>query len=48
MMRVLVMGLGSIAAKHIAALRRIDPEVEITALRSSRASRPVEGVKDIY
>lgn len=48
MMRVLVMGLGSIAAKHIAALRRIDPEVEITALRSSRASRQVEGVKDIY
>ena len=34
-MRVLVIGLGSIARKHIAALRNIDPEAEILALRSS-------------
>ena len=34
-MRVLLVGLGSIARKHIAALRQLDPAVEIVAWRSS-------------
>ena len=47
-MKVLIVGLGSIARRHIAALRRIDPATDITALRSgfgSSASEP--GVRDI-
>lgn len=47
-MRVLIVGLGSIARKHIAALRNIEPGCEILALRSSRSSKPEDGVHDIY
>ena len=47
-MRVLVIGLGSIARKHIAALRNIDPEAEILALRSSIGAPSCDGVRDIY
>ena len=47
-MRVLVIGLGSIAHKHIAALRTIDPEVEIAALRSSHNSHPEPHVLDLF
>ena len=47
-MNVLILGLGSIARKHIAVLRAICPEVCISALRHSRSSTPVEGVDDIY
>jgi predicted dehydrogenase len=47
-MKVLIIGLGSIARKHIAALREIDPGVELFAMRSSRASKEVEGVIDLY
>ena len=46
-MRVLIVGLGSIARKHIAALRRIDPEVDLTALRSGAGGPSVPGVRDI-
>lgn len=46
-MNVLIVGLGSIARRHIAALRRIDPEVGITALRSSAHGVSVPGVRDI-
>lgn len=46
-MRVLIVGLGSIARRHIAALRRIDPVVDITALRSSAGGASVPGVRDI-
>ena len=46
-MRVLIVGLGSIARRHIAALRRIDPEVELTALRSGAGGPSVPGVRDI-
>ncbi len=42
------MGLGSIARKHIAALKNIDEEVDILALRSSKNSAPYPGVRDIY
>lgn len=47
-MRALVIGLGSIARKHIAALRKINPEVEIAALRSSRNSLSEEHVMDLF
>lgn len=45
-MKVLIVGLGSIAKKHIAALRQCDPEVEVYALRSSSDARPYERVHD--
>lgn len=47
-MRVLMVGLGSIARKHMAALRTLDPAVELTAWRSSRTGASVEGVRDVY
>lgn len=47
-MKVLIIGLGSIARKHITALRKIDPSAEIYALRSSRNSKDEEGVQNIY
>lgn len=46
-MRVLIVGLGSIAAKHIQALREIDPLINIDALRSSPDYKEYEGVKSI-
>ncbi|MCM1755328.1 Gfo/Idh/MocA family protein [Bacteroides ovatus] len=47
-MKVLLIGLGSIAKKHISALRVIDPTISISALRSNRNSAPYLGVEDIY
>lgn len=47
-MKVLIVGLGSIAHKHIEALRQIDPFVSLFAWRSSRASLPWEGITDLY
>lgn len=47
-MRVLIVGLGSIAKKHINALHLIDPSVEIYALRSSLTAKPWEDVIDMY
>ncbi len=47
-MKVLIVGLGSIARKHIGAIRKIAPASEIYALRSDRGSRPEEGVTDIF
>jgi predicted dehydrogenase len=47
-MNVLIAGIGSIAKKHISALRAIDPAVRIMGLRSSAASAPVESVEDVY
>ncbi|MCH5239345.1 MAG: Gfo/Idh/MocA family oxidoreductase [Muribaculaceae bacterium] len=47
-MKVLIIGLGSIARKHITALKAIDPDVKIDALRSSKESRQEEGVRNIY
>lgn len=46
-MRVLIVGLGSIATKHINALRSINPSVEIFALRQS-GSNEVEGVSNVF
>jgi predicted dehydrogenase len=47
-MKVLIVGLGSIARKHIAALRQINADTEIFALRSSLASPCVEGIINLY
>jgi predicted dehydrogenase len=47
-MRVLLVGLGSIANKHINALRVIDSNVEIVAYRSSISSPKLVDVQDIY
>ena len=47
-MKVLIIGLGSIARKHIAAIREIDPIVKIDALRSSRDAAEEDGVRNIY
>ncbi|MGF1923203.1 MAG: Gfo/Idh/MocA family protein [Bacteroidia bacterium] len=46
-MKVAIVGLGSIASKHIFALKEINPLVEIYALRSGLNSNVVEGVKNI-
>ncbi len=47
-MNVLLIGLGSIGLKHVNALKKIDSEVDIFALRSSPSSKHVEGVIDLY
>lgn len=46
-MKVAIIGLGSIAAKHILALREIDAAIEIYALRSNKNSPPLAGVTNI-
>lgn len=46
-MKVLILGLGSIARKHILALREIDPSVSITAMRSGPCEES-EGIRNIY
>lgn len=47
-MNVLIVGLGSIAKKHIAALRQIDKENRIYALRSDRNATEYEDVYNLY
>lgn len=47
-MNVLIVGLGSIAWKHISALRQIDREIRLYALRSSNPSKSHEGITNIY
>lgn len=47
-MKVLIIGLGSIAKKHINSLRNIDAKTEIYALRSSKSTSNLEGIVDIY
>ena len=47
-MRVGIIGLGSIARKHIAALRSIDPGVSIYALRHSHGVEQEEGIENIF
>jgi len=48
MMNILIIGLGSIAKKHIVALRSLNMDVEIYALRSGIAQEDIEGVTNIY
>ncbi|AOM76915.1 Gfo/Idh/MocA family protein [Pedobacter steynii] len=47
-MNVLIVGLGSIAQKHINALRKISTAISFFALRSSTKAVKVDGVSDIY
>lgn len=47
-MRIVFIGIGSIAKKHINAIRKIEPKAEIFALRSSRDATPYEDVMDFY
>lgn len=47
-MKVLIVGLGSIARKHIEVLRIAAPGTEFLALRSGRQGMSLEGVTDIY
>jgi predicted dehydrogenase len=47
-MKVLIVGLGSIARKHISAMKELDPNVKLFAFRSSRSSTKIENVLDIY
>jgi len=47
-MKVLIVGLGSIASKHIAAIKSIAPQTEFYAWRSSMDSEVKEGVINVY
>ena len=47
-MKVLIIGLGSIAKKHITALKQIEPQVEIYAFRSNENAASFESVINIY
>jgi len=47
-MEVLILGLGSIAAKHIIALKALDKDVAIFALRSGNNGTDASGVINIY
>lgn len=47
-MRVLFIGIGSIAQKHIKAIRHIDESTQLFALRSSMDAVKYDGVVDIY
>ena len=46
-MKALIIGLGSIGKKHVAALHQIDATIEIFALRSSETFDEVENVFSI-
>src|SRR5688572_5139492 len=46
-MKVLIIGLGSIAKKHMAALKQVRPGVAFWALRSSSSPEELPGVKNI-
>lgn len=47
-MEVLVVGLGSIAKRHIDALKKINPQTIIYALRSQKTAVNYSGVKNIF
>lgn len=47
-MKILIVGLGSIAKKHIAAIRELMPDARIYALRSSNPAKEVEGIVNLY
>ena len=47
-MKVLIIGLGSIAKKHIAALKAIKKDVEVYALRSSSDAQTYENVINLF
>ncbi|WP_433901933.1 Gfo/Idh/MocA family protein [Sphingobacterium puteale] len=47
-MKVLIVGLGSIAQKHISAIRELDSGIELYAFRRSRLNDSVENINNIY
>jgi predicted dehydrogenase len=47
-MKILIIGLGSIAQKHLKAIKQLELNCEVYALRSSINSDKIEGVKDVY
>jgi predicted dehydrogenase len=47
-LKVLIIGLGSIAQKHIESIKKIDPFVMLYALRSSSNSINIQDIVDIY
>ncbi|WP_067038045.1 Gfo/Idh/MocA family protein [Allomuricauda sp. CP2A] len=47
-MKVLIVGFGSIAKKHVYVLREIDPKVEIFALRSSKKAGHNPGIRNLF
>lgn len=47
-MKVLIIGYGSIAKKHVEALRRINTKWEFFALRHSTTSEKPDGINNIY
>lgn len=47
-MKVLIIGLGSIAKKHIYSLQKINNRVEIFALRSNKSTNEIAGVNNIF
>lgn len=47
-MNVLIIGLGSIAAKHISAIKKITPDARLYALRSSKKADEINGVSNIF
>lgn len=47
-MKVVIIGLGSIANKHILALRKLCVNVDLFALRHNKLAKKVEGIKNIY
>jgi len=47
-MKVLIIGLGSIARKHIAAIKRIDKGVQLVALRSNTNVIEEPGIKNVF
>jgi predicted dehydrogenase len=47
-MTILIVGFGSIAAKHVKALRTLQPSSEFIALRSSNDATNHDGIHNIY
>lgn len=47
-MNILIIGLGSIARKHIIAIKEIDEDAKIYALRSRKTSKQESGVTNVF
>jgi predicted dehydrogenase len=47
-LKIVIIGLGSIAKKHIAAIRSLRPDATIIALRSTELSDEISSIKNIY
>ena len=47
-MEVVIIGLGSIGVKHLAALKEIDAGIKVYALRSRKDAPAIEGIQNLY